>query len=54
MLGEGDSYFRKDDLFFPLCNCLPERTVAKRTFLFCQRRRGQLMDELTLVMWRVG
>ena len=54
MLGEGGSYFGKDDLFFPLSNCLPDRTAAKRTFLFCQRRRGQLMGELTLVMWRAG
>ena len=54
MLGEGGSYFGKDDLFFPLCNCLPDRTDAKRTFLFCQRRRGQLMDELTFVIWRAG
>ena len=38
MLGEGGSYFGKDDLFFPLRNCLPDRTAAKRTFLFCQRR----------------
>ena len=54
MLVEGDSYFGKDDLFFPLCDYLPNRTAARRTFLLCQRRRGQLMDELTLVMWRVG
>ena len=54
MLGEGGSYFRKDDLFFPLRNCLPDRTTAKRAFLLCQRRRGQFVDELTLVMWRAG
>ena len=54
MLGEGGSYFGKDDLFFPLCNCLPDRTVAKRAFIFCQRRCGQFMGELTLVIWRDG
>ena len=54
MLGEGGSYFGKDDLFFPLCNCLPDRITAKRSFLFYQRRRGQLMDGLMLVMWRAG
>ena len=54
MLGEGGSYFGNDDLFFPLHNCLPDRTATKRTFLLCQRRRGQLMGELTLVMWRAG
>ena len=54
MLGEGGFYFGKDDLFFPLRNYLSDRTVAKKNFLFFQRRRGQLMGELTLVMWRVG
>ena len=54
MLGEGGSYFGKNDLFFPLRNYLLDRTVAKRTFLFCQRQQGQLMGELTLVMWRAG
>ena len=54
MLGEGGSYFGKDDLFFPLRNCILDRTAAKRAFLFCQRRHGQLMDGLMLVMWRAG
>ena len=54
MLGEGGSYFGKNDLFFHLHNCLPDITVAKRAFLLCRRRRGQFMGELTLVMWRVG
>ena len=54
MLGEGGSYFGNDDLFFHLRNCLPDITAAKRAFLFCQRRRGQFMSELTLVMWRDG
>ena len=50
ILGEGGSYFGNDDLFFPLCNCIPDITVAKRAFLLYQRRRGQFMGELTLVM----
>ena len=54
MLRESGSYFGKDNLFFHLRNCLLDRTAAKRTFLFCQRRRGQFMGELTLVMWRAG
>ena len=54
MLGEGGSYFGKDDLFFLFRNCLPDRTAAKKAFLLCRRRRGQIMDELTLVMWRSG
>ena len=54
MLGEDDFYFGKGDLFYPLRNYLLDITVAKRTFLFCQRRRGQLMGELTFVKWRVG
>ena len=40
ILGEDGSYFGKGDLFFPLRNYLPDRTAAKRTFLFFQRRRG--------------
>ena len=35
MLGEGGSYFGKDDLFFPLRNCLLDRIAAKRDFLLC-------------------
>ena len=54
MLGEGGSYFGKGDLFFPSRNYLSHRTAAKRTFLFFQRRRGEFMDELMLVKWRVG
>ena len=54
MLGEGGSYFENDDLFFPLRNYLPDITAAKRTFLFCQRRLGQLMGELTLAIWIAG
>ena len=54
MLGEGGSYFGKGELFFPLRNYIPDRTAAKRTFLFCQRRQGQFMGELMLVKWRAG
>ena len=54
MLRESGSYFGKDDLFFPLRNYIPDITAAKRTFLFCQRRRGQLMGELTLAIWIAG
>ena len=54
MLGEDGSYFGKGDLFFPLRNYLPDKTAAKRTFLFCQRRRDQFMGELILLKWRVG
>ena len=54
MLEEGGSYFGKNDLFLPLRNYLPNITAAKRTFLFCQRQRGQFMGELTLVKWRAG
>ena len=27
-IGEGGSYFRKDDLFFFLCNCFPKRAAV--------------------------
>ena len=45
MLGEGGSYFGKDDLFFSLRNYLPDRIASKRAFLLCQRRRGQFMGD---------
>ena len=49
MIGEGDPYFGKDDLFFFLHNCLPDRAIARSAFLFCQRRGGRFMGEPTLV-----
>ena len=54
ILGEGGSYFGRDDLFFPFCNCLPDRNVIKRTFLFSQGRPSLFMDELMFVEWRSG
>ena len=37
-VGEGGSHFRKDDLFFFLCNCFPERAAVGSVFLFHWRR----------------
>ena len=37
-IGEGDSHFGKDDLFFFLCNCFPERATVESAFLFRWRR----------------
>ena len=37
-IGEGGSYFGKDDLFFFLCNYFPERAVVGSAFLFRWRR----------------
>ena len=37
-IGEGGSYFGKDDLFFFLCNCFPERAAVGSAFLFRWRR----------------
>ena len=37
-IGEGDSHFGKDDLFFFLCNRFPERTAVGNAFLFCWRQ----------------
>ena len=34
MIGEGGSYFGKDDLFFLLRNCHPNRVIARSAFLF--------------------
>ena len=33
-IGEGGSHFGKDDLFFFLCNCFPERAAVGSAFLF--------------------
>ena len=52
MLGEDNFYFGKGDSFFPLRNNLPDRTVIKRTSLFCRRRRSQFVSEFMLVKWR--
>ena len=37
-IGESGSHFGKDDLFFFLCNCFPERAAIKSVFLFRWRR----------------
>ena len=47
-IGEGGFYFGKDDLFFLLCNCLPDRATAGSAFLFRWRRGDWFMGELTL------
>ena len=36
-VGEGGSHFGKDDLFFFLCNCFPERVAVGSAFLLCLR-----------------
>ena len=33
-IGESVSHFGKDDLFFFLCNCFPERATVGSAFLF--------------------
>ena len=35
---EGGSHFEKDDLFFFLCNCSPERAAIGCVFLFRWKR----------------
>ena len=37
-VGEGRFHFGKDDLFFFLCNCFPERAAVGSAFLFYWRR----------------
>ena len=37
-IGEGGSYFGKDDLFFFLCNYFIERAAVGSAFLFRWRR----------------
>ena len=43
MLGEGGSYFGKDDLFCLLRNYLPDMATARNAFLFSWRRADRLM-----------
>ena len=50
MLGEGGSYSGKDDLFFLLRNCLPDRAATRNAFLFYRRRGDRLMGDLTYIM----
>ena len=50
MLGEGGSYSGKDDLFFLLNNCLPDKATARNAFLFYRRRGDRLMGDLTYIM----
>ena len=50
MLGEGGSYYGKDDLFFLLRNCLPDKAAARNAFLFYRRRGDRLMGDLTYIM----
>ena len=49
MLGEGGSYFEKDDLFCLLCNYLPDRAAARSAFLVSWRRADRLMGNLILI-----
>ena len=37
-IGKGGSHFRKDDLFFFLCNCFLELATIGSAFLFRRRR----------------
>ena len=48
MLGECGYYFGKDDLFFLLHNCLPDRAAVRNALLFYWRRGDRLMGDLTL------
>ena len=50
MLGEGGSYSGKDDLFFILNNCLPDKAATRNAFLFYRRRGDRLMGDLTYIM----
>ena len=50
MLGEGGSYYGKNDSFFLLRNCLPDRVAARNAFLFYRRRGDGLIGDLTYIM----
>ena len=46
---KGGSHFRKDDLFFFLCNCFPERAAVGSAFLFRWRQDNRLLGEHILI-----
>ena len=48
-IGECDSYFENDDLFFFLCNRFPNRVVVGSTFLFRWRRGNWSLKEHLLI-----
>ena len=54
ILEEGCYYLGKDDLFFLLHNCLPDKAIVRNALLFYWRREDRLMGNLTLIPWRVG
>ena len=54
MLEEDGYYLGKDDLFFLLHNRLPDKAVVRNALLFYWRREDRLMQNLTLIPWRVG
>ena len=50
MLGEGGSYFGKNDLFCLLRNYLPDMAAARNAFLFSWRQADRLMGDLILIL----
>ena len=54
MLGEGSSYFGKDDLLCLLRNYLPDMAAARSAFLVSWRRADRLMGDLILIPRRAG
>ena len=48
-IGEGGSYFGKDDLFFFLCNRFPDRAAVGSAFLFRWRRGDWFLEEHLLI-----
>ena len=49
MLGVGDPYSGKDDLFFLLRNCLSDKAAVRNAFLFYRMGGDRLMGDLTLI-----
>ena len=48
-IGEGGSYFGKDDLFFILCNLSQDRAAVGSAFLFHWRRGDWFWEEHLLI-----
>ena len=53
-VGEGGSYFGKDDLFFSLCNRFSERAAVGNAFLFRWRRGDRFLEEHILISWKAS
>ena len=53
-IGEGGSYFGKDDLFFFLCNCFPEWAAVESALYHGRTYTYIIESQLTVSLGRVA